>query len=211
MRRNWLLSIFLLVAVTAAFGQRVRQPGESWESLFNGEDLTGWVKIGNEKWEVENGVIHGQGITEEYGYLQTEKKYKDFHMFLRFKCLADGNSGVYFHTDFRPGTVHVSQGRQFEIARKLGDHTGGIYGDGRGWQAWPAPEFEPLLRPDDWNDFLLKVEANRYICYLNGIKVLDYTNPKPEAHDGYIALQLHSGGQGDMMFKDLKILDLSRR
>lgn len=136
---------------------------------------------------------------------------KNFHMFLRFKCLADGNSGVYFHTDFRPGTVHVSQGRQFEIARQLGDHTGGIYGDGRGWQAWPAPEFEPLLRPDDWNDFLLKVEANRYVCYLNGIKVLDYTNPKPEAHDGYIALQLHSGGQGDMMFKDLKILDLSRR
>ena len=35
--------------------------------------------------------------------------------------------------------------------------------------------------------------------------------PTSKAHDGYIALQLHSGGQGDMMFKDLKILDLSRR
>jgi len=211
MKRIWLLSVLLLITVTVAFGQARKLPSNSWISLFNGTDLTGWVKIGNEKWEVEDGVIHGQGITEEYGYLQTEKKYQDFHMFLRFKCIADGNSGLYFHTAFRPGTVHVSQGRQFEIARQLGDHTGGIYGDGRGWQAWPAPEYEPLLRPNDWNDFLVKVEANRYVCYLNGIKVLDYTNPKPEAHDGYIALQLHSGGQGDMMFKDLKILDLSHR
>ena len=211
MKRIWLLSVLLLITVTAVFGQSRKLPSNSWTPLFNGKDLTGWVKIGNEKWEVEDGVIHGQGITEEYGYLQTEKKYQDFHMFLRFKCIADGNSGVYFHTDFKPGTVNVSQGRQFEIARQLGDHTGGIYGDGRGWQAWPAPEFEPLLRPDDWNDFLLKVEGNRYVSYLNGIKVLDYTNPKPEADDGYIALQLHSGGQGDMMFKDLKILDLSHR
>ena len=66
-------------------------------SLFNGKDLTGWVKIGNEKWEVEDGVIHGQGITKEYGYLQTEKKYVDFDLSLRFKCEADGNSGVFFH------------------------------------------------------------------------------------------------------------------
>jgi len=211
MKRIWLLSVLLLIAVTAVFGQPRKQPGQSWTPLFNGKDLTGWVKIGNEKWEVEDGVIHGQGITEEYGYLQTEKKYQDFHMFLRFKCLADGNSGVYFHTDFKPGTVHVSQGRQFEIDRQLGHHSGGVYGDGRGWMAWPAPEFEPLIRPNDWNEFLLKVEGNRYVTYLNGIKVLDFTNPKPEAHDGYIALQLHSGGLGDMMFKDLLILDLSRR
>lgn len=211
MKRNWFICIILLTAVTTAFGQPDRSPGPSWTSLFNGKDLTGWVKIGKEKWEVEDGVIHGQGISEEYGYLQTEKKYQDFHLFLRFKCLAGGNSGVYFHTEFRPGTVHVSQGRQFEIDRKIGNHSGGIYGDGRGWQAWPAPEFEPMLRPDDWNDFLMKVEANRYVCYLNGVKVLDYTNPKPEADDGYIALQLHSGGLGDMMFKDLYIVDLSRR
>ena len=123
MKRIWLLSVLLLITVTAVFGQSRKLPSNSWTPLFNGKDLTGWVKIGNEKWEVEDGVIHGQGITEEYGYLQTEKKYQDFHMFLRFKCIADGNSGVYFHTDFKPGTVNVSQGRQFEIARQLGDHT----------------------------------------------------------------------------------------
>jgi hypothetical protein len=56
---------------------------------------------------------------------------------------------------------------------------------------------------------LLKVEGNRYVCYLNGIQVLDFTNPRPEAADGYIALQLHSGGLGNMMFKDIYVRDLN--
>src|SRR2546427_2211971 len=49
----------------------------------------------------------------------------DFHLSLRFKCEADGNSGVFFHTDFKPGTADVSQGLQFEIDRNLSHHTGG--------------------------------------------------------------------------------------
>jgi hypothetical protein len=186
-------------------------PEAKWVSLFDGSSLDHWVKVGNEKWEIEDGVIHGQGITDEYGYLLTKKEYKDFHLFLRFKCLANGNSGVYFHTKFEPGTVRVTEGLQFEIDRTLNHHTGGVYGDGRAWIAWPAAEFEPLIRPNDWNDMLMKVVGNRYICYLNGIQVLDFTDPKLNSPDGHIALQLHSGGEGNMMFKDIRDLDLSNR
>lgn len=199
-----LLSLSLL-----AQSPRLRLPGETWVSLFNGKDLTGWVKVGNEKWEVEQGAIHGQGITEEYGYLRTDKRYRDFHLFLRFKCDADGNSGVFFHTEFEPGTARVTQGLQFEIDRRIGRHTGGVYGDGRGWVVWPAPELEPLIRPHDWNEFLLKVEGNRYTSYLNGVLMVDFTDPRPKSFDGYIALQLHSGGEGNMWFKDILIRDLS--
>ncbi len=197
----------LHLAFLTAFAQNL--PGERWVKLFNGTDLAGWVSVGNEKWEVVDGAIHGQGVSDQYGYLRTEKKYRDFHLSIRFKCLADGNSGVYFHTDFTPGTVDVSRGRQFEIDRTIGHHTGGIYGDNRGWLAWPSPEFEAVIHPTDWNDFHLQVVGNHYICILNGVKVLDFTNPKPEVAEGYIALQLHSGGQGNMMFKDIYLLDLS--
>jgi hypothetical protein len=202
-----MLSLALLVG--SALAQEA-DAGPVWQSLFNGRDLTGWVKVGQEKWEVVDGIIHGQGVTDQYGYLRTEKQYSDFQLALRFKCLADGNSGVYFHSDFRPGTVDISQGRQFEIDRKVGNHTGGIYGDGRGWEAWPAPEFESLIRPTDWNEFLLIVDGNRYITYLNGVRILDYTNPSPQVSDGYISFQLHSGGEGNMMFKDIYIRDLRR-
>lgn len=213
MKKRLIVAICLVALLTplalAQRPERVKQPSEKWTWLFDGKDLDNWVKVGNEKWEIEDGVIHGIGVTEKYGYLRTQKKYKDFYLSVRFKCLADGNSGVYFHTDFKPGTVDVSQGRQFEIDRMLPHHNGGVYGDGLGWIAWPSPEFEAVMHPTDWNDMLMTVVGNHYQCYINGIKVLDFVNPKQKANEGYIALQLHSGGKGNMMFKDIAVLDLS--
>ncbi len=179
-----------------------------WQSLFNGQDLNGWNKIGNEKWVVQDGAIFGQGITKEYGYLATEKSYSDFHLRLQFKCEASGNSGVYLHTTFKPGTATVSAGRQIEIDREIGHHTGGIYGDGKGWIAWPSPFHEAVIRPHDWNDMLIRVEGKRYVVVLNGVTVLDFTYPSPVAAEGVIALQLHSGGEGRMRFKDIYVRDL---
>ncbi len=191
--------------------ERPKPPAHGWVSLFNGKDLTGWVPVGKEKWEVVDGVIHGQGITQEYGYLRTEQKYVDFQLTLRFKCEADGNSGLFFHVDFKPGTADVSQGLQFEIDRTLGHHNGGVYGDGRQWIVWPAPELETVVRPNDWNELHVSVIGNRYISRLNGIQMVDFTDPTPKSFDGYIALQLHSGGLGNMRFKDIYIRDLTKR
>ena len=190
---------------------RAPLPNEQWVSLFNGKDLANWDQVGKEKWTVEDGIIHGKALTKEYGYLQTVKDYKDFHMALRFKCVADGNSGVFFHTRFKAGTVDVSQGMQFEIDPTANHHTGGLYGDGRQWIAWPSPENEYVLRQQDWNEFLLKVEGNHYVARLNGVVVIDFTDPTPKSFDGTIALQLHAGGGGDMMFRDIYVRDLSVR
>lgn len=203
--RNLLPLVCLLSLACPAAAQNAA----GWTPLFNGKDLTGWNKIGDESWTVEEGVIYGKGVTDEYGYLATEKEYQDFHLSLRFKCEADGNSGVYLHTAFEPGTTKVIAGRQVEIDRTLAHHTGGIYGDGKGWIVWPAPELETVIRPDAWNEMLIQVEANHYVVDLNGVRVLDFTYPSPGAKKGVIALQLHSGGDGRMRFKDLLIRDLS--
>jgi hypothetical protein len=204
-----LLAASILVVVAAAAQQA--PPGAQWVSLFNGKDLQGWIKIGNEKWVIEDGTIYGEGITEKYGYLMTEKDYKNFDLSLRFKCEADGNSGVYLHTRFKPGTVDVSDGYQVEIDRVLNHHTGGLYGDNRGWMVWPAPENETVLRPYDWNDMMIRVLDNRTMVRLNGVEVVDFTNPSPKSTTGGIALQLHSGGQGKMRFKDIYVRDLGPR
>ena len=206
----------LLVLLTGAlFAQntpdKAKLPGEDWVQLFNGKDLSGWTEVGKEKWEVENGVLHGRALTKAYGYLKTNKNYKDFQLSLKFKCNGTGNSGVFFHVDFKPGTADVTQGLQFEVDCTLGQHTGGIYGDGRAWIVWPAPENEIVVRRDDWNEYLVQVVGNRYISRLNGVQMIDFTDPKPKSFDGPIALQLHSGGEGDMMFKEIYIRDLSSR
>jgi hypothetical protein len=206
-----LLLVLAFSAAICAQTAKPKLPGEDWVSLFNGQDLTGWTKIGDEKWDVEEGTIHGRGITKQYGYLRTEKNFVDFHLSLKFKCEGDGNSGVFFHAEFRPGTAEVVQGPQFEIDCGINKHTGGVYDVGRAWIVWPAPENETVVRQDEWNEYLLKVEGNRYIARLNGVQMIDFTDPKPKGSDGGIALQLHSGGKGNMRFRDLWIRDLSRR
>lgn len=198
----------LLLAASAGFAQTVNTP---WARIFNGKDLAGWVKVGNERWEATDGAILGQGTTGGYGYIRTEKKYKDFELSLRFRCDADINSGVFFHTDFIPGTADVSQGLQFEIDTRIGSHTAGIYGDGREWVAWPSPENETVVRQNDWNDLWVKVDGSHYSARLNGVLMLDFTDPKPKSFDGFIALQLHSGERGEMRFKDVFLRDLTRR
>jgi hypothetical protein len=208
----WGLTAALTLFVASAGAQsKPKLPGEDWVNLFNGTDLQGWTKIGQESWTVENGLIHGKGVTKDYGYLQTEKPYKDFQLTLRFKCVGDGNSGVFFHSAFKEGTADITQGLQFEIDCTMMHHTGGLYGDGRMWIVWPAPENEGVVRMGEWNDYLLEVVGNRYRSRLNGVQMVDFTDPTPKSFDGPIALQLHAGGRGNMEFKDIWIRDLSHR
>lgn len=210
--RLLLLTLTLTAGLVLVAQQRPKLPGEDWLSLFNGTDLSGWTKIGNESWTVEDGLIHGKGLTKAYGYLETDKDYKNFQMSLRFKCVGDGNSGIFFHTGFKPGSVDTTQGMQFEIDCKMMHHTGGVYGeDGRGWVVWPSPENESVVRMGEWNDYFVEVIGNHYRSRLNGVQMVDFTDPRQSSFDGKIALQLHAGGSGNMQFKDLWIRDLSNR
>jgi hypothetical protein len=207
--RIWILTLAL--ACSAAAQSRLQPVNEGWVSLFNGKDLAGWISVGAERWTVEDAAIHGVGVTKGYGYLMTDKSYKDFELTLRFKCETDGNSGVFYRTSFKPGTADVAEGYQFEIDRTLMHHTGGIYTARRGWIVWPSAENELVLKPNDWNDYVLTVQGNHHRARLNGVQMIDFTDPFNEVEDGAIALQLHAGGQANMRFKDIYIRDLSHR
>ena len=81
----------------------------------------------------------------------------------------------------------------------------------RQWIVWPSPENETVVRLGEWNEYLLKVEGNHYVARLNGVPMVDFTDPSPKSFDGSIALQLHAGGRGNMKFKDIYIRDLTKR
>jgi hypothetical protein len=214
MMRNFFLTLTLAavaLGTVAAQQSRLPEAQEGWVSIFNGKDLTGWVNVGAEKWTVEDGAIHGVGVSKGYGYLMTEKHYKDFEMAIRFQCVTGGNSGVFYRTSFKPGTADVAEGYQFEIDRNVNHHTGGIYTARRGWIVWPSPENELVIKPTDWNDYVLTVVGNHHRARLNSVQMIDFTDPVNEVEDGAIALQLHAGGEANMRFKDIFIRDLSRR
>ena len=118
-------------------------------SIFNGEDLDGWVVHGTELWYVEDGeLVCESGPDAQYGYLTTERTYRDFDLWVDFKQEANGNSGVFFRSSVEGTTV---TGWQAEVAPP-GMATGGIYESyGRGWLVQPEAELDGALRMGDWN------------------------------------------------------------
>lgn len=173
------------------------------ESLFNGKDLSGWTIHGTEKWYVQNGkLVCESGPDKKYGYLSTDKTFKNFELTLEFKQKANGNSGVFFRSSI--DGVKIS-GWQCEVAPK-GLHTGGIYESyGRGWLIKPAPENEEFLKTGKWNTLKLRVSGNQVTTWLNGQKMVDLTDEKIGAGDGFIALQIHDGGGIKVEWKNINI------
>ena len=63
----FLRTVLVLSLASLAWAQadKPKLPGEDWMRLFNGKDLNGWTKIGNEEWSVQDGIIHGKAVTRE--------------------------------------------------------------------------------------------------------------------------------------------------
>ncbi len=185
-----------------------------WIPLFNGKDLSGWRNNGEEKWVVEDDTILGESTAGKYGYLTTDKTYRDFDLRLRFKGEAPGNSGVFFHariTGTNPKHGPDIEGMQVEVDPNSGKHTGGLYeSGGRGWLIQPTAEGERALKPGEWNDLEISVRGNHVVTHLNGVPIVDYTDLAPKFADGVIALQLHTGGGVKMRWKDLYIRETSK-
>ena len=174
--------------------------------LFNGVDLTGWKIHGTELWYVENGeLVCESGPDAEYGYLATERVYADFDLTLEFRQEADGNSGVFFRSSLDGTRI---TGWQAEVAPP-GLWTGGIYESyGRGWLIQPTEDKDRALRMGEWNTMRVRVVGGRVTTWLNGVEMIDLTDPAIGAAEGVIALQIHSGGGIKVRWRNLRVAEL---
>jgi len=176
------------------------------QSLFNGKDLTGWKIYGTEKWYVEDGLLVCEsGPDKGYGYLATDKFYKDFDLTVEFLQEANGNSGVFFRSTIEGTKI---TGWQCEVAPK-GHDTGGIYESyGRGWLKQIEDEKENILKVDEWNKLRIKVVGDRVQTWLNGQPMVDFSDEKIGKADGSIALQIHDGGGIKVRWRKLVVEEL---
>ena len=175
-------------------------------SLFNGRDLTGWTIHGTEKWYVDNGnLVCESGPDKQYGYLSTNKNYRNFILTLEFKQEANGNSGVFFRSSIEGTKI---SGCQCEVA-PLDHHTGGTYESyGRGWLIQPNPLHERYLKAGKWNKLKLQVIGDNVTTWLNGHMMIDLKDEKIGTGSGFIALQIHDGGGIKIRWKKLMIEEL---
>jgi hypothetical protein len=193
-----LLSVFLISTLVNA---------QQFTPIFNGKDLSGWKTHGTEKWYVENKeLVCESGPDKQYGYLSTDKAYKNFELSLQFKQEADGNSGVFIRSSIDSTKI---SGWQVEVA-PLNKHTGGIYESyGRGWLIQPKAEDEKWLKPAEWNTMRIVVKGDEITSYLNGHQMVYLKDEKIGAGNGFIALQIHDGGGIKVRWKNIKIRELN--
>ena len=183
-----------------------RKPGKE-VALFNGKNLDGWQAYGTEKWYVDNGeLVCESGQDKQYGYLATREYYDDFDLSLDFKQETDGNSGVFIRSFIESG-VKIN-GWQVEIAPP-GKDSGGIYESyGRGWLIQIPEEKENILKYGQWNTMRIKAQGNNIQTWLNGQPMVNFNDDKIGRGKGRIALQIHSGDNVKVRWKNIKITRL---
>ena len=185
------------------------QADEGWVSLFDGKTLAGWTPRGGGVWSVDQGTILGVTGTGEYGWLCSSRSYGDFILEVEAKVEGTGNSGVQVRSRIDEKDLMV--GYQFDLDRTR-PSTGRLYDEARRklLQDVPLrPEARGALKADDWNKIRLECVGDRLRSWVNGIAIVDHRDPVDLT--GILALQVHSGKDARVRWKNFRIRDLGAR
>ena len=67
----------------------------------------------------------------------------------------------------------------------------------------------PVIRRDDWNDYVIRADGPRVTTWINGVQGTDYTEADPSILDwGKLGIQVHGGGKALVQVKDITIEEL---
>ena len=196
---------FLLCIIIVSCKTNLTTAETKSDSLFNGRDLNNWTVFGNEKWFVENQtLVCENGKDKAFGYLVTNKKYKNFELNLEFKQYAKSNGGVFVHSKLEGTNI---KGLQVEIAVP-GHHTAGIHSYDKGWLIKPDSINEGALKMGGWNHLKIWVKDSNMIVWLNNTKMVNLVDLKVEKGEGCIALQVHKGDDNKLQWRNINIKEL---
>ena len=195
MRRLSAVAAFLLVTASGA----AAQVPQGFTPIFNGRDLSGWhVSRTTHQGttpdiRVEDGAIvlrqapYGQG-----GILLTDRKYRDFELYLELKPDWGTNGGVFFRSS-ESGSAY-----QVEVIGGGASGTGNLLGEMlRVNGGATAQGVQDVWRDDAWNSMRLRVVGTvpRVTLWINGTRIYDHALERndliADATDGFIALQTH--------------------
>ncbi len=169
---------------------------EGWVLLFDGETKYGWKAESEANWKVKDGVI---SVSEgEPGLLRTTSQFGDYELTVDFRAPKGTNSGVFLRTAPVLGKDAVTT-QCYELNIAPTDNpfpTGSFVG---------REKAKEVAESDQWQTFHVVAEGAKFNVELNGVEVLNYTDPKPLGR-GFIGLQLNSGA---VEFRNIKLKPLS--
>ena len=189
-------------------------PGPKAAPLFDGKSLAGWE--GNPKlWRVENGTITGGSLTEtikENDFLATTKEYANFIVRFKIKLTGAGgfiNSGFQIRSQRVPNNSEMA-GYQCDYGEPA--WYGCVYDESRRNKLMAQSDMTalgPVIKKDDWNDYVIRADGPRITTWINGVVGVDYVEADPAiVQSGKMGIQVHGGGKALVQVKDLTIEEL---
>ncbi|GEM_PF-2884556 len=173
--------------------------------LFDGKTLTGWHTQGEGVWTVADGLIHARNPKKNWAHLVTDQTYKNGYVRMRF-LNQGGNSGLYVRG--AESGIYGVKGMQVDIGAPHND--GSVMRVTDSTYTWFAQITKAVdsgwLKTDGWNELAVDVQGSDLRTYVNGKLIWSGTNVAGIAATGVLALQLHSGDDNDIYYKDLEVL-----
>lgn len=188
--------------------------------LYNGENLDGWTPLGGTcTFEASGDSIIGTTVKGSPStYLSTTRDdYTDFIFTVEVKWEVDGNSGVMFRAQSKPGDKgEIVYGPQAEMEGLENGRgwSGGLYGQSAGGWLYPLwlddhKEVRDALKAGEWNRLTIKAVGKNIKTWVNGIPAANYKTDK--YFKGFFSLQVHSGNKGKIHFRNIKVKEIERK
>ncbi|UBM58693.1 DUF1080 domain-containing protein [Marinilongibacter aquaticus] len=183
-------NVFLLLLLLSNFSLYAQ-----WKSLFNGEDLSGFVqRNGKAEYKVIDKCIVGVSqVGTPNSFLCTEQAYSDFVLEVDVKVEVGLNSGIQIRSlsdaSYMDGKVH---GYQVEIDPGQRAWSGGIFDEGRSGWKYPLsanPDGQKAFRNGQWNTYHIEAIGQNIRTWINGIPCANLFDP--QTAEGFIAFQVH--------------------
>lgn len=147
-------------------------------------------------------------------FLVSQTPYGDFEMSFKVQLLdAQGNSGIQIRSAVIDEKKFVVAGPQCDIGQKF---WGSLYGEKVGGmlQACPSDFVAKNVKPNDFNEYSIRVQGTHITVKVNGQVTVDGDFPKTKngkalAEEGVVAFQLHQGfPKMKVTFKDISFKKL---
>ena len=185
-------------------------------ALFDGVTLDGWE--GNRNlWRVQDGALTGGSLIEtvkENDFLATTRDYTNFVVRFKIKLLGtEGfiNSGFQIRSRRVPKSSEMS-GYQCDFGEP--NWYGAIYDESRRNKVLSPSDMEalrPVLKRNDWNDYVIRADGPRITTWINGVPGTDYFETDAAISNwdwGKLGIQVHGGGKAVVQVKDITIEEL---
>lgn len=184
-------------------------------AIFDGKTFTGWTGDTAKTWRIVDGAFVGGSLKEKVPqneFLRTTRPYTNFVLRLKFKLLGkEGfvNGGVQVRSEPATKPPNEMVGYQCDIGEGW---WGALYDESRRNKVLVKPDpaaVEKAMKRGDWNEYEIRCEGRRIRSKINGVEMIDYTEPDASLpQHGLIGLQVHGNGVTEALYKDITVEEL---